>query len=93
MRLIQAKDTGKAYIYNQLDTTVNPARPILQEITGSQLGTYQFVGIPFKAVDFVPWEEFTLGGVTTPSTGGESGLTYEQTVDAAREGAELAEDS
>jgi hypothetical protein len=93
MRMIQASDTGKAYIYYELDTTVNPARPILQEITGSQVGTYQFCGIPLTLANSIPWNEFTLGTVTVPPTGGGIGLTYAETVAASREGAELAEDS
>lgn len=73
MRIMQVKGGGRAFLVDGIDYGVSPARPKCTEITGSQVGTYQFIGIPYKEVDFVPWDEFTLVTVpVAPPSGGGS---------------------
>jgi hypothetical protein len=87
MILMQPLDTGKAYIMDgTLDSTVNPARPVLYEITGSQFATYQFVGIPLapQPINSIPWNEFTLGTETTPGGGSGTGPSAADIATAVR---------
>jgi hypothetical protein len=73
MRMMQIKNGGRAFLVDGIDYSVNPARPKVTELTGSQVATYRFIGIPWVEVDEVPWAEFTLVSTPVADAGDGSG--------------------